>query len=354
MPRATKVEPTTDSAPESASDVVVEQTPTSPAPTALVPSTGAFVQPAATVKQAVEAFQQYQQLKDALGDAADFVEIGGKRMPKKSFVRKVQRFFGLSVDESIRDEPFHGADGEVAGWLATVRASHPNGASQIGDGSVTVDEKSCSDHYPFLGRTCKKCMGNATLHNIRAHAMTRAKNRAIMDLVGFGDVTADEMPPGELRGGGGRSGGGRKFKRGDQGFGECPKHAGWFFEDSGYGPSHPIDGTKSEATGKAEWCEAEKVVDKSLAPVSGGGRSKPQNPAHEAWTLLNTLFPSNRDKQSAWIAEKFPELAEREYRKYSVEDWGNIIVLAREHAGIETPPEDGESPAQDAIEELPW
>jgi hypothetical protein len=35
-----------------------------------------------------------------------------------------------------------------------------------------------------------------TLHNVRAHACTRAKNRAISDLVGFGEVSAEELAGG--------------------------------------------------------------------------------------------------------------------------------------------------------------
>jgi hypothetical protein len=34
-----------------------------------------------------------------------------------------------------------------------------------------------------------------TVHNVRGHAHTRAFNRAVSNLVGFGEVSADEIPP---------------------------------------------------------------------------------------------------------------------------------------------------------------
>ena len=39
----------------------------------------------------------------------------------------------------------------------------------------------------------KRGRGQATVHNVRAHAHTRAFNRAVANLVGFGEVSAEEM-----------------------------------------------------------------------------------------------------------------------------------------------------------------
>src|SRR5690606_30751692 len=52
------------------------------------------------------------------------------------------------------------------------------GAYQDADGSCSFDEK---------------VEKQRTIHNIRAHAITRAKNKAILDLVGFGEVSAEEI-----------------------------------------------------------------------------------------------------------------------------------------------------------------
>ena len=39
----------------------------------------------------------------------------------------------------------------------------------------------------------EKYGNSGTEHNVRSHAHTRAKNRAIADMVAFGEVTADEL-----------------------------------------------------------------------------------------------------------------------------------------------------------------
>src|SRR5690606_7109498 len=149
-----------------------------------------MIMPAGTIEQALEAFKQYQELKKKLGNSDDFQAIrtkdgGVKYHPKKSFVRKVQRFFNVSC-EIIQDEPLRDEKGQIIAWLAKARAIHMGtGAYQEADGSCGFDEK--VDKY---GKPDKK---RQTIHNIRAHAITRAKNRAILDLVGFGEVSAEEI-----------------------------------------------------------------------------------------------------------------------------------------------------------------
>lgn len=143
-----------------------------------------IIMPAVTAQEAVQAFRAYQELKNAVGDPEDFQTITDKKgntstFPKKSFVRKIQRFFEISC-QIIQDEPLYDKKGErVIAWLAKVRAVHtPTGAFQEADGSCGIEEKPEKQQ---------------TLHNLRSHAVTRAKNRAVMDLVGFGDVTAEEI-----------------------------------------------------------------------------------------------------------------------------------------------------------------
>lgn|SRR5690554_599715 len=143
-----------------------------------------MIMPAATVEEAVQAFETYQALRDRLGKPEDFQTFKDKKgethtFPKKSFVRKVQRFFNVSC-EIIQDEPLTDPKtGRIIAWLAKARAVHlATGAYQEADGSCGFDEKSTAQQ---------------TIHNIRAHAITRAKNRAILDLVGFGEVSAEEL-----------------------------------------------------------------------------------------------------------------------------------------------------------------
>lgn len=137
------------------------------------------VMPAMSIDDALEQWDQYQALKTKVGKAEDFQEIKGKAHPKKSFVRKAQRFFGVSC-RITRDEPWADLDGKVIGWTCSVMATHQgSGLYQEADGSCEFAEK--------------KGHGQATLHNVRSHALTRAKNRAILDLVGFGEVSAEEI-----------------------------------------------------------------------------------------------------------------------------------------------------------------
>jgi len=137
-----------------------------------------MITPAGSIDDTVEQFKLYQELKEKLATKEDFQLIGKKNHPKKSFVRKIQRFFNLSC-ELLKDEPLKDENGKIIAWIATARAIHtPTGAYQDADGSCSFDEKAEKQR---------------TIHNIRAHAITRAKNRAILDLVGFGEVSAEEV-----------------------------------------------------------------------------------------------------------------------------------------------------------------
>jgi hypothetical protein len=75
-----------------------------------------------------------------------------------------------------------GSDNYV--YTVTYRATAPNGRSAVGDGTCAAAEKQ-------RGRM------KATDHNVRSHAHTRAWNRAVSNLVGFGEVSAEEVERGE-------------------------------------------------------------------------------------------------------------------------------------------------------------
>lgn len=143
----------------------------------------AMITPAGSIEDILQQWDMYQELKRRIGTPEDFQKIGEKHHPKKSFVRKIQRFFNVSC-EIVQDEPLRDEKGKIVAWLAKARAIHlATGAYQEADGSCGFDEK--------------KQPNQRTIHNIRAHAITRAKNRAILDLVGFGDVSAEEIGDGE-------------------------------------------------------------------------------------------------------------------------------------------------------------
>lgn len=127
------------------------------------------------------AFQQYREIQEALDAAMPeaLVTIGKKKHRTKSYWRAIATAFSLSV--TCLEEKHIRAEGKSTdwGWLCTYRAASPSGRMADGDGSCFSSEK--------RGR------GQATVHNVRAHAHTRAFNRAVANLVGFGEVSAEEM-----------------------------------------------------------------------------------------------------------------------------------------------------------------
>lgn len=133
------------------------------------------VLPALTADDALKALKEYEEFKAKIAEPSDIQVIQGKQYLKKSFWRKLGNFYALKVD-CIRDDK---SDEEKFGltFYATYRATAPNGAHTDGDGACSITEKGLPK----------------TPHIARAIAHTRAKNRAISDLVGGGEVSAEEM-----------------------------------------------------------------------------------------------------------------------------------------------------------------
>jgi hypothetical protein len=136
--------------------------------------------------QARDAMAQYQQLTAAMLTDRDWQVIPSGRFVKRSGWSKIATGYGLSttVLELLidRDE-----QGEPIRAHARVRATHPNGRFEENSGGCSLSE---TRFRTAAGRAKAE-------HDIPATAVTRAKNRAIADLVGFGAVSAEEMdvPP---------------------------------------------------------------------------------------------------------------------------------------------------------------
>lgn len=125
------------------------------------------------------AIGEYQRIQAVLDRAlpGHIMTIQGRSFRMKAYWRAVGTAFNLATDlvstEIIRD-----ADGQPTDVIIVIRATAPNGRSAIGDGTCSMSEKKGAAR---------------TLHNIHAHALTRATNRAISNLVGFGEVSAEEV-----------------------------------------------------------------------------------------------------------------------------------------------------------------
>jgi hypothetical protein len=138
----------------------------------------------------VEGMRQYQRLLRDLLEPSDWQseDKSGNRLArpflKKSGWRKIARAFNLSF-ERVHSRVERDEDGTPERAEVWIRAVAPNGQFGDGDGYCSADE----------GRF-KSWKGRLKLENdLRSTATTRAKNRATADLVGMGEVSAEEITP---------------------------------------------------------------------------------------------------------------------------------------------------------------
>lgn len=196
-----------------------EQTDIAPmAHAALVPAADSPM-PVFTGAQMLKALTAYQELQKALDRSMpdQIMELDGRQFRKKGYWRAISVAFGLTVEPISERREVSGVfkDGrENFGHLVTYRATAPNGRSATGDGSCFAVEKArrfkCIHpewpgskrtlHFPH--NTCpdfdpdfswRALPNEATEHNVRSHAHTRAFNRAVSNLCGFGEVSAEEI-----------------------------------------------------------------------------------------------------------------------------------------------------------------
>ncbi len=147
-------------------------------PTALVPLEAppvSMIRPLATADAILENWQAFVELKRTILDVTDYQDVAGRKFIKKSGWRRIAAAFGIS-DEIVHEERRE-LDGVGFVWEVTARAIAPNGRYAEGMGSCSSSERKFAH----------------VQHDVRAMAHTRAKNRAISDLVGGGDVSAEEM-----------------------------------------------------------------------------------------------------------------------------------------------------------------
>ena len=151
------------------------------------------------VDAAKEFMDNYQKLVNKLLDESDYQMIGDKKAKKKSAWRKLATAFRIS-DEIVNEQLVYDDTNQIISARYKVRATLPNGRSTIGVGVCSifdkirykdtpkyVADKDTPSNFILRGR-----FSNAE-HDVPSTAHTRAKNRAIADLIGAGEVTADEL-----------------------------------------------------------------------------------------------------------------------------------------------------------------
>ena len=131
------------------------------------------------VDYAIEEWKAYQRLTRELLDETDYQTHRGRKYKTKSAWQKYARAFNINT-QIIDKDIVKNERGVVIEAEYTVRATLPNGRFVESDGSCDRRESG------------KRDMSN---HSIKATAKTRATNRAISELIGAGDVSADELDP---------------------------------------------------------------------------------------------------------------------------------------------------------------
>lgn len=155
------------------------------------------------VEGAKAFMNNYQETIKALLTPEDYQAIAGKDFKKKSAWRKLATAFRIS-DEVIDEKLEFDETGQIVSARYRVKATLPNGRSTEGVGVCTIYDKiryhpsakydadtETPSNFILRGR-----FSNAE-HDVPSTAHTRAKNRGISDLIGAGDVSAEEM--GEVR-----------------------------------------------------------------------------------------------------------------------------------------------------------
>ena len=152
------------------------------------------------VEAAVAEWEAYQELTRRLLDDSDYQKIGKTRFKKKSAWRKYARAFNISC-EKVSEEIQRDERGFPIYARIVVRATDPAGRYQDGEQECHVTERCCDQpcrKKSWRNHYCCPAGCDGRQHfshpgDLSSTAFTRAKNRAIADLIGAGEVSAEEM-----------------------------------------------------------------------------------------------------------------------------------------------------------------
>lgn len=141
------------------------------------------------IDYAVESQKNFEELVEALLDKETDYQ-GGKK--KKSAWRKLARAFNIS-DEKICDRIIREDNYQIISAYFEVKAILPNGRYGIGVGDCSIFDKINKDDTEMPSNfELRKRFTNAE-HDVISTAHTRAKSRAIADLIGAGEVSFEEL-----------------------------------------------------------------------------------------------------------------------------------------------------------------
>lgn len=166
-----------------------------------------LVRPVANIDEVVKMYDQFEDIKEKLLDkTSDLTNIQGNPHVNKSGWRKIATAFNVSI-ELVESQVW--VDDGIVKAKALARATASNGKTATAGGMCASNESNhmvkLEDHpnksdpedddvYRIDGKwRVLKPPEAVNEHNIVSIAETRAKNRAISDLVGGGEVSAEEM-----------------------------------------------------------------------------------------------------------------------------------------------------------------
>ena len=152
------------------------------------------------IKGAAAYMDNYQEAIKALLTREDYQTIANKDFKKKSAWRKLATAFRIS-DEIVNEQLEYDDINQIVRARYRVRCTLPNGRTAEGVGVCSIFDKikyhsnnpkkpadtETPSNFELRGR-----FSNAE-HDVPSTAHSRAKNRAISDLIGAGEVSAEEM-----------------------------------------------------------------------------------------------------------------------------------------------------------------
>jgi len=134
-------------------------------------------------------WENYEEVVNAILTKDDYQ---GTQFKKKSAYRKLATAFQFS-DEVVKEDIIKDDKGRVVTAEFHVKATAKNGRFAIGVGMCSLYDKiNKKDKTEPSEFELRKRFSNPD-HDIISTAHTRAKNRAIADLIGTGEVSAEEM-----------------------------------------------------------------------------------------------------------------------------------------------------------------
>jgi len=140
----------------------------------MVPTEREIVAPASP-ERVLAAMKAFEWFKSNALTPNDYQPIAGKNYIKKSGWMKIALACNVSLEK--REERVEDLESGVRVYHYTYRAIAPSGRFADAVGSASTDEREFTHE----------------VHDVRALAQTRACNRAISNLVGGGEVSAEEM-----------------------------------------------------------------------------------------------------------------------------------------------------------------